>query len=194
MNKSEKQGALILFGLIASIWIGFTIAWWAGLLIIFSVLGYFGSKIETDSVPAKKRNPFATTKKPPTTYEDKKEVMAIPCDIEDCGDFDFEIVGESHYQEEINLNVPLSYRLIDKFRLYAIAALYQDDDNEYDEKAVAVQLEGDTVGHLDRTDARRYRKWADKNAMRNPASCRAVIIRNKGSYGIWLDLPISNAD
>lgn len=198
MEKNEALGGLTLLGMFVSAWIGYVTAWWVGLLMAIAVAGYFGNKME----PSKKKSRLIIApkqtgnakQKAAATFDDKKTIMAVPCDIEDRGGFDFEIVGESHYQDEIAWNVPLSHRLSEKFRLYAIAALYQDDDNEHDKNAVAVRLDGDTVGHLSRADAKRFRKWAAKEALSNPATCRAVIVRSNGGYGIWLDLPISNTD
>lgn len=190
MNKNERLGCLILAGLLLSTWAGFTVAWWVGILLALSVLGFFGSKIDPES------NAWGTGKQKSsaTIFENKKEITAIPCDISGNGGFDYEVVGESHYQDVIAWSIPLSYRLNDKFRLYTVAAVYQDDDNDHDKNAVAVQLGGDTAGHFARADAKRFRKWATKEGLPNPATCRAIIVRNNGSYGIWLDLPITNSD
>jgi hypothetical protein len=72
------------------------------------------------------------------------------------GNEDLEVVGESHYQENL-------WRLVsprrrgDQVRCAVQASLVAEDDNPYDANAVAVWVQGLKVGHLSRDDARRYR-------------------------------------
>ena len=72
------------------------------------------------------------------------------------GNEDLEVVGESYYQE--NLWRLVGPRRRDERVRHAIyAVLIAEDDNPYDANAVAVWVHGLKVGHLSRTDARRYR-------------------------------------
>ena len=72
------------------------------------------------------------------------------------GDYDFEVVGESHHQRVLkalrdsvsNPNQPAT----------GTAILAPENDNPYDNKAVRVTVGGHTIGHLSRDDARSYRR------------------------------------
>lgn len=101
------------------------------------------------------------------------------------GDFDVEVVGESHYQDAL-LRVAGSGEV----RHACEARLVLEDDNPYDSQAVRVDMGGQTVGYLSRTDARRYRaRVTDKGLS---VSCSAVIVGGGAgrSLGVWLDLPL----
>lgn len=187
----------ILGGMIIAALFAYASHWAIGLLIAFAVLYKAFGVPGVNDKPVRSDKPRQDAALPTSgtaCYETKQEAKVVPCDIESNGGFDFEIVGESHYQDVIAWSVPLSYRLSDKFRLYTIATIYQDDDNEHDKNAVAVQLYGETVGYVARADAKRFRKWAAKEGVADRATCRAVIVRNNSGYGIWLDLPIANTD
>lgn len=197
-RASAFVGSLIIAALLA-----YATHWAIGLLIAFiaiyqatkpAAVGHTqGSKTTAEN----KNNPlsvFGTIFKMPDCYESKQEINAIACDITGNSGYDFEVVGESHYHKNIWACIPEEFANADKFRLYFIAALFQDDDNEHDANAVAVKINGGTVGHLPRTDAKRFRRWATKEGLGRESTCRAVIVGNKGmDYSIWLDLPIQNA-
>ena len=72
------------------------------------------------------------------------------------GTYSIDIVGESHYQEA--LEDICGGRSEESAQEYVEATLVLDDDNPYDDKAVRVDIEGETVGHLDRPTARAYRE------------------------------------
>jgi hypothetical protein len=106
----------------------------------------------------------------------------------------FDIVGESHYQpalEEIagdhgDKGVHKSCK----------AFLIQEDDNQHDNKAVRVEINGYTIGYLDRESARSFRRrLGAKHLSGQITSCGAEIkggwIMENGqraSYGVALDI------
>lgn len=96
------------------------------------------------------------------------------------GDYSTEIVGESNYQ-------PALRKIAGKgeVRHECIARIYLEDDNPHDDKAVRIDIDGQTVGYLPRAAARAYRK---KGADR--ATCGALIVGGgRGrSLGVWLDM------
>jgi hypothetical protein len=72
------------------------------------------------------------------------------------GTEDLEVVGESHYQENLWRLVGVSRR-DERVRSGIYALLVAEYDNPYDANAVAIWIQGLKVGHLSRADARRYR-------------------------------------
>lgn len=101
------------------------------------------------------------------------------------GDFAFEIVGESNYQ-------PALRRIAGRgeVRHECVATVIMEDSNPHDDKAVRVDIDGETVGYFARQAARSYRKQMAAHG-RIEATCNAVIVGGgKGrSLGVWLDLP-----
>jgi hypothetical protein len=73
------------------------------------------------------------------------------------------------------------------------AILTLENDNPYDRNAVRVDIDGLTVGHLSRSDARRFRA-ACTGRSPNQFQCAALLISLRGSaasdYGVRLHLHI----
>lgn len=121
--------------------------------------------------------------------------MEVP-QITGPGYFDIEVVGESHYQKQF-----IKFcggRCLDGHNLEARAHLFLDNDNQYDNQAVAVLLDGEKVGHLPRDVARDFRRAviAGDLAAFQTFECAANIRGgwdrgggDHGQFGIWLDLP-----
>jgi predicted Zn-ribbon and HTH transcriptional regulator len=65
-----------------------------------------------------------------------------------------EVVGESHYQE--NLWALAGGHSVDRIRCAVTAVLVPEPENEHDSNAVKVLIEGRLVGHLSREDAVAY--------------------------------------
>ena len=65
--------------------------------------------------------------------------------------FDFEVVGESFYQSQIA-------ELVRRAGVHHAARLVLDSNNPHDNLAVRVDINGQTVGHLSRDDARSFRR------------------------------------
>lgn len=110
------------------------------------------------------------------------------------GEYDFEVVGESHYQHV--LKALMGDGKDPSIDGRGTAILVPEDTNPHDPKAVKVTVQGLTIGYLSREDARAYRRrLARKKLGMVPASCGLQITGgytlNDGSqayYGVVLDL------
>ena len=108
--------------------------------------------------------------------------------IEGPGAFAVNVVGVSQYQRV--LEAAAEAGVID-------AVLMREDDNAYDDQAVAVFIDGERAGYLSRADARRYR--ADLAAAGDATlsvRCKAKIVGGfetktgeRAHFGLKLDLP-----
>lgn len=70
---------------------------------------------------------------------------------------DLEVVGESHYQENLWQIAGGRHNPEARVRCEIYALLVPEDDNPHDANAVAVWIQGLKVGYLSREDAQRYR-------------------------------------
>ncbi|MGI2025803.1 hypothetical protein [Endozoicomonas acroporae] len=110
------------------------------------------------------------------------------------GDFNVDAVGESNYQLE--LEEIAGGKLEESCDMPVDATLVCEDDNPYDDKAVAVVIEGEIVGYLSRKQARQHRKEMAKIGHDGqPAMVDAMIVggwkraRSEGDFGVKLDIP-----
>ena len=110
------------------------------------------------------------------------------------GQFEFEVVGESFYASAIASQIPKDATSDDLMGgVDCVAVLAMDDDNKYDDKAVAVYIGGLRVGHLSRDDARSFRRRLSINKMPGAVtSCHALIrgadYGDGPNYGVFLDI------
>lgn len=106
------------------------------------------------------------------------------------GSYDVEVVGESFYQAALG---PIAG---DVKRKKTIAQLVCESDNKYDKNAVRVEISGATVGHLSRGMAVAHRQKLESDKQRGAVvECEAVVVTGRdGSRGVYLDLPIEEAD
>jgi hypothetical protein len=110
------------------------------------------------------------------------------------GEYEFEVVGESHYQRA--LMALAGDHGDDAADVQTTAVVVPYDSNPYDDKAVKVLIDGHEVGHLSRDDARSYRRrLAAKKQGMVPAQCGALIMGGfigrdgeRASYGVRLDM------
>lgn len=109
------------------------------------------------------------------------------------GEFEFEVVGESHYQKAIARLA--GDHSTDGADVECVAELRPEDNNRYDPKAVAVKIQGNLVGYLARDDARSFRRrLGQKGLAAQVTTCDARIVggmlRNgeKWHYGVRLDI------
>lgn len=110
------------------------------------------------------------------------------------GTFALEVVGESHYQRELEWVCGEPTERGEDRVVWAWLEL--DDGNPYDPKAVSVVIEGVKVGHLSRTHARAFRARLRKERVSGyQFPCRANIRGgwdrgpdDRGHYGVWLDV------
>jgi hypothetical protein len=79
------------------------------------------------------------------------------------------------------------------------ATLILEDSNPYDNQSVRVDIQGKTVGYLNRTNASKYRQALKDAGYPNiTATCSAMIVGgweragDRGHYGVKLDLPIDD--
>lgn len=108
--------------------------------------------------------------------------------------FEVDIVGESHYQE--NIAAIAGEHGEDSSDKLCRAHLIPEDGNQHDEKAVRVDIDSLTVGYLDRDSARSFRRRLAKLKLTGQTtSCQAKLKGgfmmhdgNKASYGVLLDL------
>lgn len=111
------------------------------------------------------------------------------------GDFSLEIVGESHYQAA--LERLCGGRTENGHQLAVEAILYHEDNNQYDDNAVRVEIKGVIVGYLDREAARSFRaRLADAGYAGFTLACPAMIVGgwdkgegDQGYFGVKLDVP-----
>lgn len=114
-------------------------------------------------------------------------------------EYDFEVVGESYYQEAIKKiakQQEAKYANNQDAKIEPLTAyLIPDDYNQYDDKAVRVDIHGMQVGHLSREDARSFRRrLGAKKLTGQITTCGALItgghIKNgkQADYGIALDI------
>lgn len=124
---------------------------------------------------------------------DNREVRTI----EGPGDFEFDAVGESHYQRA--LDSICGGKCERGHNLECDALLILEDENPHDSKAVAVAISGKIVGYLSRAHAREFRKAI---AAAKIDHCVLVVkakivggwdrgAGDEGHYGVKLDLPVS---
>ena len=108
--------------------------------------------------------------------------------------FRLAIVGESHYQEA--LEVICGGRTEDGVDQVVSARLVAEDSNPYDPQAVHVEVGGKHVGYLSRQDARAYRDYMGRNGIGSSAGWCPARIRGGwergggdfGHFGVQLDL------
>lgn len=114
------------------------------------------------------------------------------------GDYEFEIVGESYYQPAISkiyqswISIYQAGDIVQPLDAYLIP----DNNNQYDNKAVRVDINNQTVGHLNRGDARSFRRRLGGKKMTGQITkCKAIITGGHtlkdgktAHYGVMLDL------
>lgn len=110
------------------------------------------------------------------------------------GEYEFDIVGESHYQDALERIA--GPRTDAGVEFECVALLICENDNPYDKNAVAVTINDEKVGYLSRDDAVEWRELlADEWVEESPVTVDALIVggwdrgaNDKGSYGVKLDI------
>ena len=112
-------------------------------------------------------------------------------------EFEFEVVGESYYQSAL-ASLASEHPDSDSFSEAAkplTAYLIPDDFNQYDDKAVRVEINGLHIGYLSREDARSFRRRLGAKKLTGQTTiCGALITGGhvvdgkKMHYGAILDL------
>lgn len=131
----------------------------------------------------------------------KRDTTAMPtvvaANLPGPGTFEFDIVGESHYQDA--LEAICGGRTEESAEQFAEAVLVLEDSNPHDNMAVRVDIGGDTVGYLSKSDARSYRRQLRELGHPNiTCKCKAMVVGgwqrpggDVGSFGVKLDLPVT---
>jgi hypothetical protein len=105
------------------------------------------------------------------------------------GEFRFEVVGESHYQTELERIVggPTKEGAHHK----CVATLTPEPDNPHDPQAVCVSVDGCKVGYLSRHWARKFNAALASNGYAR-AECNALIVGGRiyppgvgGGWGVF---------
>jgi hypothetical protein len=107
------------------------------------------------------------------------------------GRYSWEVVGESHYQD--NLERLAGPKTSDGVEHYCTALIRHEPGNEHDENACEVQIESMTVGYLPRANAAKLVKLVGKSGFTFAAQ---AVIRggwrraddDEGHYGVSLDV------
>jgi HIRAN domain len=99
-----------------------------------------------------------------------KKQKAEPRDVLMPGGDTVDIVGESHYQAQ--LESVAGGKGEESCELEKFAYLVREPDNPYDRNAVAVYIDGGIVGYLSRDDAKEYGRLIDQ--MWANFACHAV--------------------
>lgn len=105
------------------------------------------------------------------------------------GTFDQEVVGESHYQEDLR-------RLAGgERRQQTTARLVCESNNQHDALAVRVEIGGKTIGHLSRNDARQFRVLLKAGRSEGAiVELPAVIVTGRdGVCGVYLSVTETSA-
>lgn len=96
--------------------------------------------------------PDALGKDRSSRIEDGMEVQLLE------GETGLNVVGESHYQENIRQAIGARNVADERVRVDVQAVLVAETDNPYDVHAISVWVNGFKVGHFSREDAQRYRE------------------------------------
>jgi hypothetical protein len=122
----------------------------------------------------------------------RQELMG---NIQGPGHFEFDVVGESHYQEALE---SIAGAKDDESKRHdCVAELVLEDDNPHDNQAILVAIDGKQVGYLSRKHAREFRAELRQQGI-SVTVCRvpALIVGgwkrglDEGHFGVKLDLPM----
>ncbi|MGB7368166.1 MAG: hypothetical protein WA926_04405 [Methylovirgula sp.] len=109
------------------------------------------------------------------------------------GAHDFDIVGESFYQDA--LEALAGGRHIKAAHVECVAFMAPEPDNSHDETAVVVTIERRKVGHFGREHSRAVLRRLEELGIPKGASCRALICGgwdegcgDTGDFGVKLDI------
>ncbi len=127
-------------------------------------------------------------------FSKKKEPTIIR--INGDGDYPMDIVGEFNYQSE--LDALTGGKTEDNQRVKTEALLILENDNPYDNKAVAVSIEGNVVGYLPKKRARKHRDVIEMAGSPDATAIVDALIvggwrrdsGDEGYYGVKLDMPL----
>ena len=111
------------------------------------------------------------------------------------GTYAIDVVGESYYQPALE-SICGGREAWPEDKIVE-AILIHEDNNPHDNQAISINIHGKKVGHLSRSDARKYRKEMERASYPGvTATCSAMIVGgwnrgggDQGHFGVKLDLP-----
>lgn len=142
---------------------------------------------------------FGTRSNSPVTTNKSSNIKPV-IHWETRGEFEFKVVGESFHQSALSA-LASPYDEISLKEAVFKATLFPDDNNKYDKLAVRVDINGLTVGHLSKDDARSFRRrLSNKKMPKAITSCDSKItggflMKNgqRAHYGVMLDIKLFNS-
>ena len=128
-------------------------------------------------------------------FRRQKPKVEAAAHIQGPGSYEFDVVGESYYQDA--LERICGGRTKSGVEKKVVAMLVLEDSNPHDKLAVRVDVDGKPVGYLSRDEARQYRKRLQEQGFPELiATCNALIVGgwdrgggDRGHFGVRLDLP-----
>jgi hypothetical protein len=107
--------------------------------------------------------------------------------------FNVIVVGVSFYQ------AVLGKICGNKREVLVQATMVPEEDNLHDSNAVRIEIQGETVGHLSRENAFKWRGKMTSEGFSDAITCPAKIRWDRafaegGSYGVWLDVDLTLSD
>ena len=118
---------------------------------------------------------------------------AVRTIVEGDGAYDFEIVGESRYQDA--LEQLCGGRCKEGVEYECTATLTPEPKNRHDPNAIRVDIRRHTVGYLSRPNAADYHRQLKRAGVRaGPMACEAMIVGGwdrrgqQGHFGVKLDM------
>lgn len=129
--------------------------------------------------------------KPPSAQKRQAQAYHIAGD----GAYDFDIVGEASYQNNL-INI-VGGKTREGHEFECLAVLAREPTNQYDKNAVRVEIEGRTVGYIPRSHTAVVGSLIVRMGRSGRMSVDAIILggwrrgdRDEGSLGVKLDLPL----
>lgn len=112
--------------------------------------------------------------------------------------YDFEIVGEASYQN--NLASIAGPKASQSKELYLEAIIEAEPNNQYDKNAIRVSIDNKTVGYFDRETAKEFKRECQRKGFTDKTTFKAnaVVVggwkdkNSQGSYGVKLDIDSDN--
>ncbi|MBC8719309.1 HIRAN domain-containing protein [Ochrobactrum sp. Marseille-Q0166] len=123
-----------------------------------------------------------------TKHDDGLPALSGQIIVSGDGDYDFNVVGESNYQHALEA---IAGRSDESAEYYCTAQLIPEPTNEYDKRAIRVDIDGRPVGYIPRDETSDFHNILNGRS----ASVDAVIVggwvrgrRGDGHFGVKLDV------
>lgn len=108
--------------------------------------------------------------------------------------YEWEVVGESHYQEALSKIAGPKEKTAKE--IFCKALIVPEPTNQYDKNACAIYINGLKIGYMERLDAKSYlsflksegRKRTDVFSVDAEINGGWLDAKSEGNYGVMLDL------